>query len=120
MERIPEKVIHAVFFRLPSGTEPVRDWLWTLDKDSRYAIGKDIRTIELGWPLGMPLVRKLDDALWEVRSHVSGRRIARVLFTVVAKRMVLLHGLIKKSGKIPHPDLELAWNRRDLVLGDYS
>lgn len=120
MERIPSKVIHAVFFRLSSGGEPVRDWLKSLDRDSRHAIGYDIRTVEFGWPLGMPLVGKLDTGLWEVRSYISNRRIARVLFTVFTGRMILVHGFIKKTEKIPASDLDLARTRRDLALGDYS
>jgi len=42
----------------------------------------------------MPLVRKIDKNLWEVRSHLRGR-IAQVLFTTAEGRMILLHGLIK-------------------------
>jgi phage-related protein len=74
----------------------------------------------LGWPLGMPLVRKLDIGLWEIRSHVSHQQIAHVLFTVMSGKMVLLHGFIKKSAKIPLSDLGLAKMRRNLTVGDYS
>lgn len=61
-----------------------------LDKDDRYIIGVDLKTVEFGWPLGMPLVRsmKSHDGLWEVRSNISGNSIARVLFTVHGARMV--------------------------------
>ena len=65
-------------------------------------MGYDIKTVEMGWPLGMPLVRKLDNQLWEVRINLSGQRIARVLFTVAEAQMVLLHGFIKKTQKTPH------------------
>ena len=58
----------------------------------------------------MPLVRKLDAKLWEVRSRLPGR-IARVMFTSAEDRMILLHGFIKKSQKTPMEDLELAKNR---------
>jgi phage-related protein len=60
--------------------------------------------------MGMPLVRKLEEDLWEVRSHVKDR-IARVLFTVDGPTMVLLHGFIKKSRRTPKEDLEVAKNR---------
>jgi DNA-binding Xre family transcriptional regulator len=45
-------------------------------------IGEDIKTVQFGWPLGMPLVRKMAKDLWEIRIHLVDR-IARVLFTVV-------------------------------------
>ena len=73
-------------------------------------IGEDIKTVQFGWPLGMPLVRKLAAGLWEVRSRLPAR-IARVLFSSDEGRMVLLHGFVKKSQKTPAEDLELAKNR---------
>ena len=108
------KIINVLFFRTPSGREPVREWMLKLGKDDRYTIGVDLKTVEFGWPLGMPLVRSMKnyDQLWEVRSGISGNRIARVLFTVHDSRMVLLHGFIKKMQKTPKSDLELADDRR--------
>ncbi len=47
-----------------------------------------------------------------MRIHLEGR-IARVLFTVEAGVMVLLHGFIKKSQGTPASDLKLAESRRD-------
>ena len=51
-----------------SGREPVREWLAALPKADRKALGDDIRTVQFGWPLGMPLVEKLEAELWEVRA----------------------------------------------------
>ncbi len=57
------------------------------------------KTVQLGWPIGMPVVRKLDAGLWEIRIDL-GDTIARIIFfTVVGSDMVLLHGFIKKSQK---------------------
>ena len=47
----------------------------------------------------MPLCRNLGEGLWEVRSSLPSRRIARVLFCLVKGEMVLLHGFIKKTQK---------------------
>ena len=85
-----------------------------LDRETRKAIGGDIKTVELGWPLGMPLVRKLDTALWEIRCHVPDG-IARIFFPTIGAKMVLLHGIIKKSDKTPKNDLAIAKSRRDEV-----
>ena len=78
----------------------------------RKIIGTDIKEVQFGWPLGMPLVRKMEKDLWEVRSHLEGR-IFRVIFTVVGGRMVLLHAFIKKSLRTPQPDLEIARARKN-------
>jgi phage-related protein len=77
-------------------------------------IGQDIKTVQFGWPLGMPVVRKLDKGLWEVRSRLPDR-IARVIFTTGESRMVLLHGFIKKAQKTPQEDLKLAKTRLRLL-----
>ena len=109
-----DSILRVVFFRINAGREPVREWLRSLDSADRKTIGEDIKLVEFGWPLGMPLVRKIESDLWEVRSHLTRRRIARVLFTVQGYQMALLHGLIKKSQKIQQHDLNLARNRKNL------
>lgn len=98
------------FLRTESGHEPVREWLRSLSRAEKKVIGEDIKTVQFGWPLGMPLVRKIGTDLWEVRSRLD-HRIARVLFTVHENMMVLLHGFIKKSQKIPVDDLRLTKQR---------
>lgn len=103
------KRIPAIFFRTEAGGEPVRDWLKTLSSDDRKRIGADIKTVEFGWPIGMPVCRPLGSGVYEVRTTLSQNRIARVLFYIDKKeRMVLLHGFVKKTRKTPDEDLELA------------
>jgi phage-related protein len=84
--------------------------------EDRKTIGNDLKTAQFGWPIGMPLIRKLDADLWEVRSRLNNR-IARVIFTVEGDKMVLLHGFIKKSQKTPQSDLELAKQRLKTLRG---
>lgn len=86
------------------------------DRDGRKAIGEDLKLVQFRWPLGMPLVRKLETDLWEVRSHLAGGRMARVLFTTSGREVALLHSFIKKSRKTPKDDLELARRRKNLWL----
>ena len=104
-----EKRVPAIFFRTEAGGEPVREWLKRLPKTDRRIVGQDIKTVEFGWPIGMPACRPLGDGLFEVRSDLSQDRIARVLFYIDKKRrMVLLHGFIKKTRTTPDEDLQLA------------
>ncbi len=107
------KRIPAIFFRTEAGGEPVREWLKSLPKQDRKQIGADIKTVEFGWPIGMPVCRPLGGSLYEVRTELKQNRIARVLFYVDRKsRMVLLHGFIKKTRKTPVEDLEMARRNR--------
>jgi phage-related protein len=103
--------LEVVFYQTAAGREPVRDWLKRLPREDRRTIGFDLKTVQFGWPLGMPLVRKLEPGIWEVRSNLDGR-IARVLFTTVGNSMVLLHSFIKKSQKAPAGDIDLARSRK--------
>jgi phage-related protein len=104
------KRVPAIFFRTEAGGEPVRDWLKGLPSpEDRKRIGEDIKTVEFGWPIGMPVCKPLGDGIHEVRTSLVQNRIARVLFYIDKKgRMVLLHGFIKKTQKTPDPDFELA------------
>lgn len=110
-----EKRITVRFYRQPSGKEPVRDWLLSLRREERLVIGTDIKTVEFGWPVGLPVCRPMGEGLWEVRSSL-GNRIARVLFCIADDSMWLLHGFIKKQQKTPPQDLTLARKRMREVL----
>jgi phage-related protein len=121
VQRLPglapaSKRITVIFLRTVAGGEPVRDWLKSLEPvEDRKQIGVDIKTVEFGWPIGMPVCRPLGDGLYEVRSDISGGRIARVLFYINAEsHMVLLHGFVKKTQKAPQADLELARKNKRL------
>ncbi len=102
--------ISVQFIRLDSGREPVRECLKGMRRDYRKAIGEDVKTLQFGWPVGMPLARKIDERLWELRSNL-GSGIARTFFTIYESNIVLLHGFIKKSQKTPANELALAKSR---------
>jgi len=61
---------------------------------------------------GREPVRRLGKELWEVRSNLTGGKIARLLFCVHDGLMVLLHGFIKKTQKTPKRDIDLALKRK--------
>lgn len=110
---VPRKSIVAQFYREASGREPVRDWLGKLYREDRKLIGRDLMTVEFGWPCGPPLCAPITGypGLYEVRSNLTSRRIARVFFTISGSTMLLLHGFIKKTQKTPLRDLRLAERR---------
>ena len=114
MEKRRGPTLGARFFRTDFGGEPVRDWLKGLPVAERKTVGEDIKTVQFGWPIGMPLVAHLENGIWEVRTRLS-TRIARVLFVLDGDIMVLLHGFIKKEQKTPKPELDLAKERLKLL-----
>ena len=76
------KEFPARFFESETGRVPVREWILGLTPEDRKAIGDDIRSAEFGWPIGMPLCRKISGqkGLWEIRSRLEDGHIARVFF----------------------------------------
>lgn len=110
-----ERPLSVVFFQTEAGNEPVREWLRSLPKEEKRTIGEDILTVQFAWPIGKPFVDHLGDGLWEVRSRLKGR-IARALFMVHARDIVLLHAFIKKQRRTPKQDLDLARQRKNQFL----
>jgi phage-related protein len=99
------------FYRTGAGTEPVRGWLKGLPDADRKVIGADLRRVQGGWPVGMPLCRSMGSGLWELRSQLTSNRIARVLFFVHGDRIGVVHGFIKKTQRAPNDALKLARKR---------
>lgn len=64
-----------------SGHEPVRERPLGLPVEDRRAIGRNIAIVELRWPFGMPTCRLLRE-VGEIRTSLTGNRIARVRFAI--------------------------------------
>ena len=101
------KIIPVVFYREDSGSEPVREWLLEQSIDDRKAIGRDIRIVQLDWPVGPPLVKSIGNKIWEIRTRLENK-IARVFFIFHEGNIILIHGFIKKTQKIPLKEVEIA------------
>ena len=103
------KRVPAIFYRTEAGSEPLRSWLKAMDPKDRRLVEEDIKTVEFGWPVGMPTCRPMGDGLYEVRTRLPGGRMVRAFFYIDRKqRMVLLHGIVKKTRATPDADLDLA------------
>ena len=111
---MPRK-IELVFYRGASGAEPVRSWLSRLPEDNRRAVGMDLQRVQYRWPVGMPLVRAMGAGLFEVRTNLPDKTIARVLICFHGGELYALHGFIKKTQKTPPADLKLAGARKKEV-----
>ena len=106
------KKIISLFYTTSTGNKPVREWLLSLDKEDRKIVGDDIKAVEYGWPIGMPVWRKLvGTKLYEVRSNISSQRIARVIFVIMDEYMILLNGFIKKDQKTPKNEIDISLQR---------
>ena len=105
-----ESPLQVRFYETQMKNQPCRDFLLELNKEDRQEVGADIFSVQKGFPLGLPLCRKITKDLWEIRSDISDG-ICPVFFTVFDNTIVLLHGFIKKSQRIPLEELEIAKSR---------
>lgn len=112
MEKQAQQKTPLVFYRSSSGKEPVRDWLKTLDAAERQTVGQDLMRAQWRWPVGMPLCRPMGQGLWEIRTELPSKRIARVLLCVDEGVLVALHAFFKKTQKTPDDELALARRRQ--------
>lgn len=106
----PNLILRVIFYKFENNKQPVREWLKSLSQEEKKLIGEAIKTVQFSYPIGMPLVKKISTDLWEVRINLNNK-IARVLFTIEDQKMILLHGFIKKSQKIPNKELTIAEKR---------
>jgi phage-related protein len=98
----------------------VEGWLETIPSDIKARI---LRIIDLLIEQGPSNVRepyvkhlKGHGKLYEIRAHGKDG-IARVFyFTLQGQRIVLLHGVIKKSNKTPQKEIEIAVKRMTEVI----
>ncbi len=69
------------------------------------------RMVVHGPNLGMPYTRAMGEGLFEIRAH--GREgIARMFYcTAVERKIVMLHGFVKKTDKTPAKELKIATRR---------
>ena len=106
-------MLNAIFYKTEQGNEPVREWLKELPKEEKRSIGEDVRDIQRSWPAGPPLVKKIDKDLHEARTRLQDK-ISRVIFHIDGNDMILIHGFIKKTDKLPTKDLKTAKERLKL------
>ena len=97
------------FYDLPSGEEPAKDFILTLEPKMR---AKMLWTIQLlqqnGTSLRMPYSEALEDGIFELRAKV-GSDISRVLyFFFVDNKAILTNGFIKKTQKTPEGEKDKA------------
>lgn len=76
----------------------------------KQTAAKVLRTIDLlekfGAHLGMPHSKKVAPSLFELRAR--GKHEVRIFYTFQTNAIVLLHGFIKKSQKLPQKEIETA------------
>ncbi|MBI3335904.1 MAG: type II toxin-antitoxin system RelE/ParE family toxin [Candidatus Portnoybacteria bacterium] len=91
--------------------DSLEKFIFSLEKPT---IAKILRTIDLleefGHRLGLPHSKKINSSLFELR--IRGIQEVRILYTFHKNTIVLLHGFVKKSKKIPQKEIKTAIERQ--------
>ncbi len=103
--------LQAVYYRAPDGTEPVRDFLLSLDKKRRVSLRNQIARLNLLSDevphLPFPHSSQVKGELRELRCHFGAEHY-RVLYQRSEALLVLLHAFRKTTKQLPAPDIETA------------
>lgn len=90
--------------------ESVERFIYSLDKQT---IAKVLRIIDLldqfGPQLGAPHSKKVEERIFELR--IRGKREIRIFYAFHTSKIILLHGFVKKSSKIPLREIKRARNK---------
>lgn len=101
------------FFLETNGSSPVEEFLDSLDLKTRARFRWSMEQLQIRNIIARePLVRHLEDDLWELReeSHTNIYRIIYFFFT--GRRIIFLHGFTKKTQRTPRNELEIARRRQ--------
>ena len=100
------------FYQNSKGREPVADFIDSLSIDAQAKI---LRLIDLlaryGVLLKEPYTKQIRGKLREMSIIDKTGNVRILYFTYTGKRFVLLHGFIKKTGKTPVTEVDLAEKR---------
>ncbi|MCD8005524.1 MAG: type II toxin-antitoxin system RelE/ParE family toxin [Oscillospiraceae bacterium] len=97
------------FYSLQDGTEPVKDFLMSLDVKMRAKMLRSIAFLEAnGADAREPVSKHLGDGIFELRAQF-GNNVTRVLyFFFVGNKAILTNGFIKKTQKTPISEIDKA------------
>ena len=99
----------AIYYEDLKGKQYAKNFIDSFDEKTRAKILARIEYLEKHWhEVRRPLVDKIDRDLYEIRVEFAWNNV-RVLYAYMFKDyIVLLHGLVKKTEKIPVNDKEKA------------
>ena len=106
------------FYRSERGRAPVAEFIEGLPPKMQARVLRTVGLLEEhGAELGMPFARPVTGhRFWELRVGL-GRDIVRIFyFAASGRRMVLLHGFVKKTQRTPPQELAVAAERREGYL----
>jgi phage-related protein len=102
------------FYVTAGGKAPAKEFIDGLPARERAKVARALEWLrDYGQDLGMPHARPIEGKLWELRAG-AGRLF---YFVYTGRRIILLHGYLKKSQRSPRREIEVALRRMADFLG---
>lgn len=99
----------AIFYTLPDGTEPAKEFMLRLDTKLRAKLARTIGLLEAnGVELREPYSKPIGDGIFELRVRVARDAVRVLYFFRIGDIAILTNGFIKKTPKTPIAELDLA------------
>lgn len=102
----------VVFYTDEDGKDLIRQFLESLDLQTQARFEWSIEQLRMRNVLARePLVRHIEGKIYELRRE-SNTNIYRLFYALLSrKRILILHGLQKKTQKTPRKEIEIALKR---------
>jgi phage-related protein len=102
----------VIYYQDRKGRKPAKEFINNLESKTKGKVLARIQFLEQHWfEARRPIIDKIDKDLYEIRVIFSGNQV-RVIYAYMFKEyIVLLHGIIKKTDKIPENDILRARKR---------
>jgi phage-related protein len=111
--------VQIVFFRQAHDKIPIKDWLDDLTaKDRRKCLERLERLRNRGHELDRPLAAYLRDGIYELRVKSGNINYRLLYFFRQGVEVVISHGLVKKTQKVPEKEIDRAVERKEKFEGD--
>ena len=106
-----------VFYKTDAGASPAREFLQRLDINTQRRFAWSLEQLRLrNVTARQPLVRHVEGKLWELREE-SATNIYCLLYAFSSgRRIVVLHGIAKKTRRLPRREIDFALDRLDRFL----
>ena len=97
------------FYQKPDGTEPVKDFILSLNKKMRAKVLRTIQMLAANGPeLREPCSKALEDGIFELRVRTGSDSSRIFYFFVIGQKVILTNGFIKKTQKTPPGEIARA------------
>jgi phage-related protein len=108
------------FFEKENGHCPVEEFLDGLSpkKDLPYIDNAMNQLEELGYKLRRPQAAPLQDGIYELRVKTINGKFRFLYFFYDRNKIIITHGIKKKTGSVPQPELDHALEYRSIYYSN--